>query len=106
MEQKTLKQMKGSKVHKIVAAVLEVMEKAGFETQMDVKLQETDDAGKWKMGFEKKNTDLNELNSIQRELGNNFAVFISPRNQTTILISIEAPTDDFIALIQSKEQPT
>lgn len=68
METKTLKQMKGSEVHRIVAAVLEVMEKAQFDTSVDVALQladaKEDGSENWKMVFQKRETSLDELNGI------------------------------------------
>jgi len=109
METKTLKQMKASEVHRIVAAVLEVIEKAQFEPQVDVALQvcenkdaKDDVAEKWKMVFQKKDTNLEELNAIKSELGNNFSVNIGTKDKTALLISIEAPSGDFIALLQKK----
>lgn len=109
METKTLNQMKASEVHRIVAAVLEVIEKANFEPQVDVALQVCDKKDdkeeqqeRWKMVFLKKDTDLDELNAIKGELGNNFTVKIGTKDKAALLISIEAPSVDFISLLQKK----
>lgn len=106
METKTLKQMKGSEIHRIVAAVLEVMEKAQFDTQVDVALQladtKEDGAEDWKMVFQKKETSLDELNGIKGELGKNFSVTIGTKDKTALLVIIKAPAGDFVALAQRK----
>ena len=109
METKTLKQMKASEIHRIVAAVLEVVEKAGFEPQVDVTLQlckekeaKEEQSEKWKMAFQKENTNLDELNAVKGELGANFKVIIEAKDKTSLLISIEAPSEDFIALLQKR----
>ena len=106
METKTLKQMKGSEIHRIVAAVLEVMEKAQFDTQVDVALQLADamDDGteNWKMVFQKKETSLDELNGIKGELGKNFSVTIGTKDKTALLVIIKAPAGDFVTLAQRK----
>ena len=105
MGTKTLNQMKASEVHRIVAAVLEVIEKAQFEPQVDVALQvckveKEEQQEVWKMVFQKKSTDLDELNAIKSELGKNFSVKIDTKDKAALLISIEAPSEDFVALIQ------
>ena len=109
METKTLNQMRASEVHRIVAAVLEVIENAQFEPQVDVALQvceskeaKEEQPEKWKMVFQKRNTDLDELNAIKGELGKNFTVRIATKDKSAILISIEAPSGDFVALLQKK----
>lgn len=103
MEQKTLKQMKASEVHRIVAAVLEVMEKAQFEPQVDVTLEETKDSEKWKMDFPKKTSTLQELKGIKEELGKNFDVIISAKSKDALIVSIEAQMSDFVSLLQREQ---
>lgn len=104
MEMKTLNQMKGSEIHRIIAAVLEVMEKAQFEPQGNVSLDlvKTDEniSERWKMVFQKKNTNLDELNGIKNELGKNFAVNIEAKDRSALLIGVEAPSTDFVALLR------
>lgn len=102
METVTLKQMRASEVHRIVAAVLEVMEKAQFEPKVDVELQETDKPENWKMVFQKKCSNLNELNNIKNELGKNFNVCLEPKDKTSLTIIVEAPSEDFISLLKKK----
>jgi len=106
MEQKTLKQMKASEVHRIVAAVLEVMEKAQFEPSVDVTLEETKDPEKWKMDFQKKSSSLQELKGIKEELGKNFNVNIFPKSKEALVVSIEAQMDDFVTLLHREELPS
>lgn len=106
MEVKTLNQMKGSEIHRIVAAVFEVIEKAQFEPQVDAKLQasgkpEEDQPERWMILFQKKNSNLDELNMIRKELGSNFAINLSAKKDE-IQISIEASCTDFITLLQKK----
>jgi len=103
METKTLNEMKGSEIHRIIAAVLEVIEKAGFETRKDADLQEAGTPESWKMVFYKKNTNLDELNGVKKELGKNFAVNVQPKDKTTLSVIVEAPSGDFITLSQRKQ---
>lgn len=101
MEQtiQTLKQRKASEIHRIIAAVLEVMEKAQFEPQVDAALQQTEDPNKWKMVFTKKDTSLDELTLIKNELGKDFNVKIMPKNNSLISIGIEASCEEFESLL-------
>ena len=106
METKTLNQMKGSEIHRIVASVFEVIEKAQFEPQVDAKLQsvEKPEEGKpekWMILFQKKNSNIDELNMIRKELGNNFAINLYAKKDV-MQISIEASCTDFITLLQRK----
>ena len=94
--------MKGSEYHRIVAAVLEVMEKALTEPQKDVSIQESGEPDQWKMTFQKASTTLDEMNGVKNELGTNFEVTMTPRDKSSITISIMAPSSDFIALLQRK----
>lgn len=100
METVTLNEIKGSEYYRIVAAVLEVVEKALTEPQRDVTIQQsTTDTDNWKMVFVKKNSSLDELNSIKQELGKNFSVNIQPKDKGTLMISVEAPSEDFYKLL-------
>ena len=101
----TVDEMKGSEYHRIVAAVLEVMEKALTEPQKDASIQESGEPDNWKMTFQKTNTSLEELNAIKNELGQNFKVTLSPRDKSSLTICIMAPSDDVIALLQKKPAP-
>lgn len=103
METKTLKSMKGSDIHKIIAAVLEIMEKVNVPNLVDAKLQtDKEDESIWKMDFQKKETNLDELTTIKNELGSNFSVNISS-NSKSLLISVVAKSDDFISLLEKKQ---
>ena len=102
MEQTVLQAMKGSEYHKIIAAVLEIMEKAQFESNANVSLSEKKDSDKWEMSFVKKSTDLDELLDIKTELGDNFNIRIEPGNNKQISICVEAPCEDFTKLIGAK----
>ena len=73
METKTLNQMKGSEIHRIVAAVFEVIEKAQFEPKVDATLQSTGkpEEGKperWNILFQKKNSSTLPLTSLLRRM--------------------------------------
>lgn len=104
METMTLKTMKGSVVHKIIAAVLEIMEKVSIPNLMDAKLQDDkENEDVWKMDFQKKDTNIDELLTIKNELGENFSVKISASAKSVLLISIEATSIDFISLLKRKE---
>ena len=107
---KTLKQMKGSEIHRIVAAVLEVMEKVLVEPQVDATLQEAGTAEngqeKWKMVFQKKDTSMEELNNIKTELGSNFSIQILPRDKACLQMVISAEADNFAALLQKRAAPS
>lgn len=98
--------MKGSKYHKIVAAVLEVMEEALTTPQKDVNLQESGTPEEWKMMFLKSGTTLDEMNGIKKQLGPNFRVQIMPRDKATISVIVQAPSIDFLALIKEKPEIT
>ena len=103
MENKTLKQMKASEIHRIMAQVLEIVEKAQFTPQVDVGIKEcSDHPEKWKMVFLKNNTSLEELTGLKNKLGQNFNVNVAPRDKSMLLITIEAPSADFVALNQQK----
>ncbi len=112
METKTLNQMKGSEIHRIVAAVFEVIEKAQFEPQVDAKLQsaakpEEGQPERWKILFQKKNSNIDELNMIRKELGSSFSINLSAKKDE-MQICIEASSTDFITLLQKKaaQSPT
>ncbi len=98
-----MKSMKGSDIHRIIAAVLEIMEKVNVPNLGDAKLQpDRDDESVWKMDFQQKDTNLEELNTIRNELGKNFSVKISALGKN-VLISIIAPGSDFITLLEKKQ---
>lgn len=103
METLTLKEMKGSDIHRIIAAVLEIMEKVNVPNLVDAKLQAgKEDESVWKMDFQKKDTNLDELTTIKNELGKNFSVNISASGKN-VLISVVAPGSDFITLLEKKQ---
>lgn len=101
----TLSKMKGSKYHKIVAAVLEVMESALTEPQQDVNLQESGTPDVWKMVFVKSSTTLDELVKIKNQLGKNFGVEVVARDKSSISVIVMAPNSDFLLLIGEKPEP-
>lgn len=99
METLTLKEINGSEIHKIIAAVLEIMEKLNVPNLVDAKLQtDKEDEGIWKMDFQKKDTNLDELTTIKNELGKNFSINISASGKS-VLISVVASGNDFVALL-------
>ena len=54
----TLKEMKSSDYYKIVAHVLEIVEKAKFNPDKDVKIMESETPENWKMVFQKSDTSF------------------------------------------------
>ncbi len=102
METTELKMMKGSDIHRIIAAVMEIMEKVNIQPQVDAKLlPEKDDESIWKMDFIKKETSLDELVSIRKELGNNFKLKILAKEKN-VVISVVANGADFINMMEKK----
>ena len=105
METMTLKTMKGSDIHRIIAAVLEIMEQVNVPNLVDAKLQaDKEDESVWKIDFQKKETNLDELTPIKNELGKNFSVNISANNKN-VLISVVANSNDFVTLLEKKSSP-
>ena len=102
MEEKNLKEMRGSEIHRMMAAILEVMEKAQFEPQVDLSIREAADSSTWMMAFQKKATNLDELSGIKAELGGHFTVRIEPRDKGSVTVVLEAPATDFIGLLKEK----
>ncbi len=98
MDKMKLEEMKSSDYHKIVAQVLEIVEKTQFNPDRNVEIKEAGSPDIWKMVFQKKDTSLDELQGIMKQLGSNFIVNISAKDKNALLISIEAPSDDFIRL--------
>ena len=104
MEKLTLNMMKGSEYHRIVAHVLEIVEKTEVKPDKNVEILETGTDDKWKIVFPKKDTSLNELQSIKMQLGDNFEVNVAARDKNTLSISIEAPCDAFVQLLKKPLQ--
>ena len=91
--------MKASEVHRIVASVLDIAEKAQFSPKVDVGIDAVNNRpDRWKMVIPKSNVTLEELTSFKNKLGQNFTVLVSPRDRGTLIVTIEAPSGDFIAL--------
>ena len=87
----------GSQVLKIKAAVLEVMEKNGFEPTEDVGLAAAKDKNVWQMSFVCRETALDILNIISEELGSGFALRLAWA-KNGIAVTVEAPDTAFMAL--------
>ena len=105
MEKLTLSTMLGSDYHKIVAHVLEIVEKTQFKPSKDVEILETGTEGIWKIVLPKKDTSLDELQSIKAQLGDSFKVNVAAKDKVSISISIEAPSDAFMQLLKKTLQP-
>ena len=95
-----LNEMRGSQIHRVVAAVLDIMEQAGFETSVDVSLKESKEPDQWMMTFEKNSTTLDELAGIRQKLGENFQVIIRTKTKDKLGIILEAKNVDFLALLK------
>ena len=93
--------MKGSERYKIVATVLEVMEKSGYDTNGGkCAIEETDNPDVWRMNFNKETINLDELSNTKKELGEKFNVRVLPLSRKKLTISIEATSEEFFNLIK------
>ena len=102
MENKTLKEMKASEIHRITASVLEIIETAKFTPSVDTRIQEcAEQPDKWRMAFLKEEVTLDELASVRGQLGEHFSVTVTPKDKATLLITVEANSKDFVSLIKS-----
>lgn len=90
--------MKGSEIHRIVAAVLEIMERAQFDIMADAKLIE-DKENKCRMDFTKKEATLEELNNVRKQLGSQFSIRILPKDSKVMYVSVIAPCCVFAGLL-------
>lgn len=104
IEKKQLQQMKASERFALLAEIMKVMEKAGFNPDFNVDIQQKDDTT-WMMDFLKKETNLDELIKIKNELGQNFKVHLGVV-KTTIRVRIEAPVNDFMMFLEQKAKPS
>lgn len=105
MEQTVLQSLKGSEKYRIIAAVLEIMEKAQFESSSSVELKENKEKDIWEMSFVKRTTNLDELIDVKTELGDNFNIRLEAKNNSQMTICLEAPNEDFMKLIGKKTTP-
>ena len=103
---KDLKEMKSSDYYKIVAHVLEIVEKAGFNPDKDVKIMGSDTPENWKIVFQKHDTSLEEMQDIKKQLGGNFDLKVTPKDKSVLLINIEAPASEFIRLKDKNPKQT
>lgn len=99
MTEKKTMGLKRSEVLKIEAAIVEIMENAGFNVLDNVDVVPTSTTGNFRMTFQKDKTSLATLNAIQDKLGNNFAISVAPMSKTIITVEIEASESDFIGLL-------
>lgn len=104
MEKVTLNTMLGSDYHRIVAQVLEIVEKTEFKPGKDVNILETGVEGVWKIVIPKKDTSLDELQSIKTQLGGSFNVNVAAKDKVSISISLEAPSEAFMQLVKKPLQ--
>lgn len=95
--------LKRSEVLKIEAAIVEIMENANFTVDENVDMKPTKEGGNYMMSFLKAKTSLQELNSIQKELGDKFTLAIIPRDKSLIVVTIEASQQEFVNLLRKKE---
>ena len=103
---KVLKEMKSSDYYKIVAHVSEIVEKAGFNPDKDVKIMDSETPENWKMVFQKHDTSLEEMQDIKKQLGGNFDLKVTPKDKSVLLINIEAPANEFIRLKDKNPKQT
>lgn len=103
MAEKKAMGLKRSMVLKIEAALVEIMEDAGFNVMENVVVVPAQIEGHFKMTFEKGSTSLATLNAIQEKIGSCFEISISPVARTVIAVEIEASEKDFVKLLDSAD---
>lgn len=96
----------GSEILKIKAAVLEVMEGVGFNSQEEVGLKESSADDTWSMVFPKKSIELRELRDVSHKLGKNFNIRLEAHSKDVFDIILEAPKDEFKKLLGEKKYNT
>ncbi len=102
MANKVLDGLRSSEILRIEAAVMEIMENAGFNPQVTVDLRQTNNENEWSMNFNKKEITLDELEAIKKELGEKFSILLAAKDKTTIDIRIEGPKEVFKQLLDRK----
>lgn len=96
----------GSEILKIKAAILEVMEGVGFNSQEEVGLKESSADDTWSMVFPKKSIELKELKDVNNKLGRNFTIKLEAHSKEVFDIILEAPKDEFKKLLGEKKHNT
>lgn len=97
---KKLEELKSSEHHKIIAVILEAMEKSGYDTKaQNTSIEEVEKTGVWKMTFTKEKLSLEDIVKTKESLGENFSLTILPKSRKEVYITIEAPGEAFISLI-------
>lgn len=99
-----LKQLKGSEILKIEAAVLEVMEHVGFDPEFSQMMLQEAENGKWMMVFYKKDTSLADLLAARNRLGEHFDMFLEARDKYSMKIIVVAEADSFITLLGVQDE--
>lgn len=91
--------LKKSESLKLQAAIVEVMEDAGFDVSGNVDITTGED-DKLSMSFIRTTTiSLEEISSIKEKLGDNFSVVVKPKDKTSLIVGIEATQEDFIKIL-------
>lgn len=91
--------LKKSESLKLQAAIVEVMEDAGFDVSGNVDITTNED-GKLSMSFVRTTTiSLKEISSIKEKLGANFSVVVKPKDKVSLTVAIEASQEDFIMIL-------
>lgn len=91
--------LKCSETLKIKAAVVEIMENAGFAVIDGGDLKPAEKEGFFLMSFQRGITSLDELVGISGMLGDNFNISIFPNDKLSINVSVEASLDSFKELL-------
>lgn len=101
-EKKTIG-LRRSEVLKIEAAIVEIMENAGFTVDENVEMKPTKNGDNYTMSFPKGKTSLQELNSIQKELGEKIIMGVLPRDKNLLMVSLEASQQEFVNILRKVE---
>lgn len=91
----------GSTILEIEAAVLRAMEKIQFHPlEINTELSVAKTEGNWMMVFVIEGCSVDELTTLQKELGEKFMVRILGKSKTNLFLVIEAPKEEFLQLKQ------
>lgn len=91
--------LKKSESLKLQAAIVEIMEDAGFDVSGNVDITPGED-NLLNMSFIRTaSITLEEISSIKEKLGKNFSVVVKPKDKVSLIVAIEASQEDFILIL-------
>ncbi len=100
-----LKDLTGSQLLRIKLAILEIVEKAGFQTNgLTPDIKEGKNRN-WKINFVISHISFNDLDNIQSELGREMFIEVRPVSKEQVAVVIAANANDFINLLNKPIEP-